>query len=174
MKAKSPQVPELHPWGHRTVLHWRERCRKPEYSATYLVLPSPLWVHLSHLCHRLRQSKSSGRPHRFVTLKRICLSHTGEGQIAKEAGAWSLEGKKVKETISTTIWFMALVLSYGTLHPGLRTADVRDITRSGSDLLHAGDTRGYCNKSKSQIRARIKKDAQGQGLVLPRSPESLW
>lgn len=82
-------------------------------------------------------------------------------------------GKKVNKTISATIWFMALALSYGALSPGLRTADVRDVTQSGSDLLNAGDTRGHCNKSKSQIRARVKKDAKGQGLVLPRSPKSL-
>lgn len=82
-------------------------------------------------------------------------------------------GKKVNKTISATICFMSLALSYDTLSPGLRTADVRDITESGSDLLNAGDTRGYCNKSKRQIKARVKKDAKGQGLVLPRSPKSL-
>lgn len=65
-------------------------------------------------------------------------------------------------------WYLFLFI--GTLPPGLRTADVKDITQSGSDLLNTGDTRGYFNKSKRQIRARIKKDAKGQGLVLPRVP----
>ena len=109
-----------------------------------------------------------------MTLKRICLPHTGEGQVAKEAGAWSLEGKKVNKTVSAQIWFMALALSYDTLPPGLRTADVRHITKSSSDLLNSGDTQGYCNKSKSQIRDRVKKYTKGQGIVLPRSPKSLW
>lgn len=175
---------------------------KPEYSTLYLVLPSPLWVHLSHLCHRLSQSKSSGCPHRFVTLMRTHSPHT-EGQGVMEAEAWSLpeRGESQWDKFHLT-WLIAFVLNYSDLHPWLGTADVRDIIPSDSKLLKVHNpnqgywryiptkaiegtssqprllkihhNQGYWSKNGSWIRDKAKKDARGRELVFPRGPESLW